>query len=378
MTTERELDQLAAVAIRQYGYERSERLTAIFEAHDRSLSRIHHVARELVGSSETLFCLERDRSGHPAVRCKPLGKLLVEAFNTNFQQVRLDYPLHRFSPVFEVFEMLGRRVPLNLDHYLDVVLPEEQCQRILKFVVKGAELLRRKLGRESLKTAHENFRRAAKDNFNGSINVLEWIAQRHTGAMVLRMDLHFRKLGARVPKLGDVPDVEAIDDFLECRERFHRSFDRRFGKKLLGYAWVLEYGRERGFHAHYLLVLDQSVHDDHAALVNRLGEKWSELTGGRGDFYNCNAHAHKYRYRAVGRIRFDDPGAVKGLHLILSYITLAPLFVKLDVRPAMKTFGKGRFPKGPMNRPGRQSNRVSKVPIRISVAEALAAYVNYL
>ena len=376
--SEQTLDQFARAAVQQHAIERSDLVTGRFESHDRVISRIHEVARKLVKSSDPPFYLESSKKGEGIVRCKPLGKAFVEALSTNFKQVHADYPLHRFSPVFRALQTLRRHTPLNPDGYLDTPLPSEKAQQLLGFANTGARLLRRRLGRDSLTRAQDNFRRSAQDNFAGLVRGVDWIAQRHAEATVLRFDLHFRKLGTRQAQLNAGPDVTALGEFLSDRERFHRSFDRRFGDKLLGYAWVLEYGRERGFHVHYLLILKYGSQDDHVALVDQLGEKWAELTSGQGGFYSCNANARRYRFRSVGHVRFDDANAVKGLHLLATYMTLASLFVKLDVRPSMKTFGKGRFPKGPVKLRGRPPIREPKVAIRISVREALDAHLRYL
>lgn len=372
-----EFDTLAQLALRQRGFQWSNEGVVRTEVHDRTISLLHDVAKEVMLQGELLFFMERNKRGS-WIRSSLLGRRLVQVISADFNQIQADYPLHQFSPVFMIFLRFRRRLPLDPSSYFDQLWSSEDAEKILPATLRLLELLRRMLGREALKTANENFRRGAMDNFNGLIDAIDWLSQRRTLVTLLRFDLHYCKIGSQPVRFGDEPNLGALDEFMDYRERFHRSLDRRFGGTLWGYAWVLEYGRERTFHLHYLVMLDPRRHEDHKGLVDILGEKWKVLTGGRGEIYNCNAKKRTYRYSAVGQVRLDDPAAVKGLYFIVSYMTLAPLFVKLDIQKRFHTFAKGRFPKAADPKVGRPRHRAPGSRIKISVAEARASYLNFL
>lgn len=373
---EEDFNSLARLALRQRSVEWRKEGFSRCEAHDKTISLLHDVAKEIMLPGKPIFFAERGKRGD-LVRCSPLGQRLVGVISADFNQIKADYPLHHFSPVFKVFLRLHRRLPPRLSHYFNRLEPSSSADKLLAAALQMVELLRRMLGREALKTDNENFRRGAIDNFNGLIDSIDRLSQRRAFATVLRFDLHYCKIGSQPVRFGDEPDLGVLDEFMDYRERFHRSLDRRFGSRLWGYAWVLEYGRERTFHLHYLVILDPRKHEDHRSLVDRLGEKWTALTDGRGELYNCNAR-RTYRYSALGQVRLDDPAVVKGLYFIVTYITLAALFVKLDIQKMFHTFAKGRFPKVDVPQVGRPRHRAPGSRIKISVAEARANYLNFL
>jgi hypothetical protein len=345
--------------------------------HDKTISLLHDVAKEIMLPGEPLFFIERGKRGD-SVRCSLLGQRLVKVISAKFNKIKEDYPLHHFSPVFMVFLRLRRRLPHDPSSYFRGMWTSSGADDLLAKALGVLKLLRRMLGRETLKTDNENFRRGAMDNFNGLIDAVDRISQHRKLVTVLRFDLHYRKIGSQPVKFGDEPDLGVLDEFMGYRERFQRSLDRRFGSRLCGYAWVLEYGRESTFHLHYLVILDPHRHEDGSSLVDMLGEKWVALTEGRGELYNCNAKKKKYRYSALGQVRLDDPAVVKGLYFIVTYMTLAPLFVKLDIQKRFHTFAKGRFPKVAAPQVGRPRHRAPGSRIKISVAEARASYLNFL
>jgi len=340
--------------------------------HDQIISLLHEVAKEVMLPGDIPFVVVRGKTG-TVVRCNtPLGQRLLKIACADFFQVYLDYPLHHFSPVFRVFAQLRRAVPSSPSSLFDRLVPAEDADSTVLQALRFVTALRRALGRKSIKTAHHNFRRGAKDNFNRFIDALDWLFQRRKEVTVLRFDLHYREAGSQPVKYGDKASFEGVDQFMGYRERFHRSLDRRFCEALLGYAWALEYGREAKWHLHYLVMLAPSDrHDDHSGLVHSLGEKWESLTERRGYIRNVNVSA-KHRYSAVGRVRLDNPDVVMGLHFLVSYMTLAGLFVKLDAPERFIAFHTGRFPKKALPQVGRPANRSSGSRLRITIEQAQA------
>lgn len=383
---EEDFNTLATLALRRRAIERTlkndEHLQDGLQitrstAHDQTISLLHDLVKELMRPSEPSFFTESGKN-RGLVRSTPLGQQLREVASADFYQIEADYPLHHFSPIFKVFSRLRRLMPFYASSYFDVSIPQANAEQIVATAMRFVEALRRALSRESVKTAYENFRKGAMDNFNGLSDSISWLAQRQQDVIGLRFDLHLRATGSQPAKLGDAPSLDGLDEFMACRERFHRSMDRRFAEKLLGYFWALEYGRESKFHVHYFVVLDPCGYEDHKRVVDMLGEKWVSLTKGLGYIYNGNAHADRQKYPALGRVNLNNPQTIKGLQFLMSYLTLAGLFVKLDVNELFRKFAKGKFPKEPLPKPGRPQERAAGSRLKITVAEARASFMKFI
>ncbi|TPG20739.1 hypothetical protein EAH83_18495 [Variovorax ginsengisoli] len=160
-------------------------------------------------------------------------------------------------------------------------------------------------------------------------------------------------------------------------EAFHRAIDRHYGNALLGYAWALEYGRDTRFHKHYLVLLDPRRFKDDLAEVAYLRLKW-EAIAKHGWMYSSNESTDDHAHRAFGLIRLSDPEVVSGLRFIVSYFTLAALFVKLSHRDKPRTFYPGKFPKGPAPTVGRPRQTPRGAHLRVPVDEAVCRYQNFI
>lgn len=373
-------DALGQAALSKFAFYKNGSAIIRREAHEYSISLIHDVAGEVLRAckDEAYFSLiPAKQVGEVMIVCTPLANRIVSALSADFLQIRLDYPLHRFSPVFKVFSSVRRRLlSIGVGSYLKLSWPKDVADKIIEAAMVVIKVLRKRLSKAAVKEAYENFRRGAIENFNGLVDAIDWLSQRCSTVTVLRFDLHFRESGSQPVQLGDVPNAALLHEFQNYRGRFHRFLDRHFRDALRGYAWVMEYGRERLFHVHYLVMLDPRGREDHCALVEHLEEKWKQITAGQGTCYNCNEKVRAYRYLATGVVRLDDPDVVTGLQFIVSYMTLAGLFVKLDVGVDIKTFGKGRFPRSPapiVGRPRKQRSR-----IKITVAQARASRMKFI
>lgn len=374
---ENRLDGLGAMALLERNYHLDNGQRVRTDDHDRAISQLHQVAKEILRAGYPLFSIEHDPRRGSWVRRSPLGARLLAVFRTDFDRIQMDYPLHKFSPVMMVFMKFRHLIPFNPASYFDLLMPRHAAEQIFEVAVRALGLLQRMLRRPYLRRLHNNFRRKAIDNFNGLIDSIDALSQRRVSVTALRFDLYYRRAGSLPVKFGDQPDVQILDELMSLRERFHRSLDRRFGGELLGYAWVLEFGRERGFHFHYLVFLKHGVPGDDVSLVESLEAKWKELTDGRGELDNVNSRRRGFRYPAVGRIRLDDPQVVTGLQYLVSYMTLAPLFVKLEIQERYDTFAKGRF-SAFSDKSGRLKAQTSRSRIKISVDEAIASRLTFI
>lgn len=361
------LDALGATALDKYKCffrESGSWRTVIYCADPRFISKLHQAVKKLVASDAQLFSVKLS-GDHFSIASESLGFTFAEIFHADFDQFRTEYPLHRFSPYFEVIEKT--RFKFTTDT-LEGRYTRFDAERIVKSLNKRVKALRRRLRYPEVVQAYSNFRRSPVENFNGLMDSMQRVVDLNPNQLIVRFDLHYRVNG-RDPSAEDIEaDVQELAKVQKCRERFHRSIDRKLGTALRGFAFCLEYGQHRRWHYHYLVFVDPSYTDDDVALVETFRKTWREVTDGQGELYNVNAHKNRHRYQAVGFVDANDENVLVGLRAIASYFTLAGLYVQLKLPKRVKTFGKGRFP-APQAKPGRPLKRTSP-RLRISLAEA--------
>lgn len=378
--TDRAYHQLAAQALRQKSFLWQGTILHRSRNHDRPISLIHEVADELLLNSAPLFEMKDARGGLFKLGFSESGKRLVEAASVDFVLIEQDMVLHEKSPVLTFFFRLRRFLPMNLGIYLNDLYSQTQVKAMVEFLNRMAGILRRRLARRAFKERQKNFERNSIENFIGLSECIDRLVRRHTEVIAMRFDLFQRPIDSQPARFGDVPDVSALHEFVDQCERFHRSMIHRFGKDLLGYAWTLEFGREAGFHKHYLVFLRPQGNEDHAGLVDMLEGRWLALTEGHGSLHNCNRKSDSYNPRAIGLVRLDDPRVLEGLRFIVVYFTLAGLYMKLAVPHSVVKFGKGGdFTKerGP-KKAGRKPHIKRGKWARHSVALAQAHYLNFM
>ena len=124
---EADFNNMAKLALRQRAIERTlkndehpEQGLQVMrtEVHDRIISLLHNLAKEVMRPSDPPFFAEHGKT-RSFVRCTPLGQQLLDAARADFYQIQADYPLHDFSPVYKVFARLRRLMPFRPSSYFD-------------------------------------------------------------------------------------------------------------------------------------------------------------------------------------------------------------------------------------------------------------------
>ncbi|WP_392563555.1 inovirus-type Gp2 protein [Orbus wheelerorum] len=70
---------------------------------------------------------------------------------------------------------------------------------------------------------------------------------------------------------------------------------RAFLAELVGYAWKIEYGNEKGMHYHIMLFFNGNRAQKDFYYADTLGQLWLEITQGQGLYFNCSIDK-VYRY----------------------------------------------------------------------------------
>lgn len=177
--------------------------------------------------------------------------------------------------------------------YIDVVRELEEVQKLL---------LKQNASSDRLRNA--NFA-TARDRVNEAFSVSSKV-------LAIRLDLGFKKkayisLTATINEGQNDPKLTDLDIFITHLTSLTKLINKDYHNSRLAYIFKIEYGLDKGYHAHLLLLLNGHKHQQDINLAKCLGEKWEkEITLGTGVYWNCNANKEKYRYKAIGMIHRDD------------------------------------------------------------------------
>ena len=163
--------------------------------------------------------------------------------------------------------------------------------------------------RETREKESDNFDRRARKNRQSIRKLLESIYQARAKALILRIDLWYEYFGVTNEKQTNEPKFcrDDIDCIANHRDEFITHLREAFRKNLLGYVWRLEYGLMKGYHLHFLIMLDGQSHFKDVLICQSLGEHWkNEITKNQGGYFNCNAYKHKYTSLAIGMTNYAD------------------------------------------------------------------------
>lgn len=133
------------------------------------------------------------------------------------------------------------------------------------------------------------------DRNNSSKKLINSLFDHHGRILALRMDFGYR--------LDRQHSLQYVCMHRDRLIRLISTKNQKIGEALLGYIWKLEYGFDKSYHLHMLILLDGNQLQRDVVLGERIGECWNnDITGGDGTYYNCNAFKDKYKKLGIGKI----------------------------------------------------------------------------
>ena len=151
-------------------------------------------------------------------------------------------------------------------------------------------------------------------NYQSIIHLIDGLFTHHSKVMVVRVDLSYQKTVME----GVSPQFikQQVSAMLTNNSRHNALFEH-----LITYAWCLEYGTERQWHAHLFLFFDgQKVcRDIHYSL--EVCKYWVEvMTQGEGTGFSCNAKQDQYTINSLGMVNRNDADKIQALKEATKYI----------------------------------------------------------
>lgn len=171
--------------------------------------------------------------------------------------------------------------------------------------------------------------------------------------VVLRIDLYYEK------QYADSIDVFDLTNDLDRMFNNNARHNSLFAF-MRGVIVKLEYGIEKGIHAHVILFLDGSKRNNfsHIYLAEAIGEYWKKIiTKGRGAYWNSNARADQYDKLGrlgIGVINYNDDKLRSNLReFVVSYLCKEDQYFRSKGGPKVKLLRKKDFPEMPDSKLGR-------------------------
>jgi hypothetical protein len=343
---EKERLRLAEIAMRQHGSRvvttpEGDRIQLEYR-QTRFITQLHDYATKIANHKDPKF-VQRRHGDFWKVDPDTQAKRMLSLLSANFQSIHSDYPNYRQSPYFDAIERVARRIyregslTAAIVGYTKTPLDEKSAKALigaLSFIAKCLRNAIRAAGQD-----YYNFSKNAKERHK-RLHARVYAAMRKRSRLtILRPDTSYSSEVDQTNINHADPGVVTPDLLSAHRAQFGKYLNARFGSAMLDYFGEAEYGKDRKWHIHWIIILDAAKHQSDVLLTKQLGEHWkTTITGGLGHYWNCNAHKHLYRYLAIGKVDVNGENFRLGLRFMLAYFTLSGMFITLDLPEKFRSF----------------------------------------
>jgi hypothetical protein len=319
------------------------------------------------------------------IKATKLGDDFLRCLRTDVDRITDLYPIEDFNPYFRLFRQAAV-------HGVDVQpfeawsgsvlgayarcqpLTDQKQKDFIERLNKAVEIIRREGRSHPFKQAIWAFEKPARENFDSLVSLIRanFAACHHLS--VLRIDLGYAQYYCD-PALSSEQALSYVD------VRRHRIALIRFLKRRLpkgayrGYALKLEFGLDKTYHYHVLVLLNGDVVREGATISKLIGEFWKQyITEGKGGAYNCNPA--KYKEPGIGSVRYDDAKKRAVLETIVAaYLTKVDFYIRMTKPDGHRAFWTSRPPKIRAMRRGRKRGKADALHCATLQLDGLAGFV---
>lgn len=283
---------------------------------------------------------ERSRYGRSRLEITYLGDLLLRCIPLA-HEIKGPFPHHEIAPDLNL--LIDYLVETDIPHdrsELDLISGDELTKFII--VANGfAQMLRYCLLSKGMKEEVKSYRRNARERYKHFMNSAKQRIDVNSKVLLIRLD-HGERRNLRRPADGEIDQNAFIEQAL-CiaarRDKMLKHLQRTFKTDLLFYAWKIEYGRQKGWHIHWFIMLDGSRHQDQTNIPFHIAKHWDAVIGnGATHTQNINAMSSG-GHSGLQVMHYSDPRLWKHLVRIADYLTKVDYTIKLRLPAGMRTFG---------------------------------------
>lgn len=308
---------------------------------------IYKIVNKIIKSNANHFSLEkRTRIGSYQIKMTSLGKEIVGAINRAFDYIHKQLNSHKFHPYIELFLALIKKTRIKLFVDMRIRCNEKYTKKCIQHLNNFICKIKNQHSTGRLSVSVNKFQRSARKNHTSLIRYTNNLFEKHARLLIIRVDFGY---------LSECKNKITTDMVLEHRKKFFTNTrSNQLFTHMLGYAWKLEYGLDKGFHYHMLFMFDGSKVREDISIAKQLGEYWSSsITNGDGLYFNCNRIKDSYKCCGIGMVNHDDSGLRDGLNKAALYMTKADDYIKLVLPDKSRIFGRGEISRPKLVRRGR-------------------------
>jgi len=390
-----ELDALAlseaatALRYRTVRFElQNNNVTATLDTSDGvagDATRITDCVKAIIDSSGALYELVSRRRMLGTVNYLPLveikatvlGERLLRCLRTDIDRITDLYPIEEFNPYFKLFRQLtmpgavGRTGLDSIESWSGSVvcdyahrqrqLVDEELEDFIKHLGAVVEAIRKEGRSKCFKWGIKAFEKPAKENYDSLVSMIRANLAACHHLLVLRIDLGYAQHYCD-PALSGEQAIK-YEEVRQHRVKLIRFLKRRLPKGAYrGYALKLEFGLDKTYHYHVLVLLNGDVVREGATISKLIGEYWKQyITEGKGGAYNCNAAT--YKDSGIGSVKYDDAEKRVILETVVAaYLTKPDYYIRMTKTDGHRAFWTSHPPEIRAKRRGRKRSKVEALP----------------
>lgn len=286
---------------------------------------------KVLRSKEVPFEVDQVR-GRPVVRATKLGKAFFRCAKVDTGEIARQFPRHRFSPFYLAFDKYCEGLWCGEDK-IDPYMAEALNDAIANIRAYG------KVG--GLRKQLDNLRRSERSNARNGRELLAKLRQSCSKVLAIRLDAGYYSEFAS----ADAFQGQAItfDEAQAHRDEF-LSYLRTgpLSEHLVGYMWKMEFGIEKGYHFHMAIFFNGQKLSSDIRIASILGNHWkTEVTRGKGMYFNCNQKKESYVDRCIGMLTRGDDSMWAALGEHVRYMTKVDHYIRFQAPRKCRTFGIG-------------------------------------
>lgn len=330
------------------------------------VSEIDKLTSLLINTKNALFTIKDKKPAHcnryVEVKTTVKGQTLLMLLKMGKDDLKYYFPMHQFNPYVELFlrKATERRL-FGLPWHLNI-LNDDETIGALDSLNGMVEDIRREGRSAAFKNRLKTFVRTSNKNYRELRRYIQAHFDRYARLAIVRLDFGYLKKYHTAAN-GEIPiTYEDVKQHWAALLKYLRS--KLPVRGFEGFAYKLEYGLEKGFHLHVMLIFDASKVREDVTIARLVGEVWkNEITTGRGLYFNCNAFKSGYKRCGIGIINHDDKWGREGLEAAAFYLTKPDYYVTVMTPDGGRSFGKGNMPKPApkMGRP-RRAKKLERKP----------------
>lgn len=338
----------------------------------RDVDYITQVVMRLLAGSGPLLALVpagRVHSHRPnthVVETTKGGECFLRCLQLDLDHITDRYPdIGRFNRYFGIFHEAVMRevpfargtVPLAIAARLEwlncadrSLLPDDVLALFVQYSNEAIERIREMAAGEQFHQWLTAIARQPRENEDRLLSLIDACLAVNHHVLVLRFDLGYSQYYSDPERAGE----HAIP-YAQMRE--HRAALRRFLKRHLksrlppgackgmAFAIKLEFGLDKGYHFHVMVILNGNVVRKDGAITEMICNYWkSEITKGKGGACNCNQRS--YAQKGIGSIRRREVEKLRVLReVVVPYITKVDFYGKMVKPERDRTFWPSQPPR---------------------------------